>query len=366
MERALELALKSYGRTSPNPLVGAVVVKDGGIVGEGYHRRAGEPHAEVEALKDAGGEAKGATLYTNLEPCCHTGRTPPCVEAIVKAGINRVVAAMEDPNPEVSGRGLDALRAAGFEAEAGLLKRKARKLNAPYIKFITRGMPYTTVKMAVSLDGKIATNTGESRWVTGVEARRMVHHFRNCADAVIIGIGTVLADDPRLNVRVSFPDIRHPQKVIVDSKARMPTRGRTITEDPRTIIAVSPKASLSRIASLEEAGARIEVINGSPVRVDMTGLMRRLAELDIVNALVEGGGGVSGSLFEAGLVDEVVAFLAPVIIGGANAPGPVGGRGVEHMIDAHRLVDVTYEQVGDDLMIRGRVRQGNVIHEDVT
>ncbi len=365
MERALELAAKAYGRTSPNPLVGAVVVRDGEVVGEGYHRRAGEPHAEVEALRDAGGEAKGATLYSNLEPCYHTGRTPPCVDAIAKAKITRVIAAMEDPNPEVNGGGLDALRGAGIEVEAGLLKNKAKKLNGPYIKFITRGLPYTTVKMAVSLDGKIATSTGESRWVTGVEARRLVHHFRNYADAVMIGIGTVLADDPRLNVRVKYPDVRHPQKVIVDSKARMPTRGRTITADPRTIVAVSPKASLSRITSLEDAGARVEVIQGSPVRVDMTRLMRRLAELDIVSVLVEGGGGVAGSLFEAGLVDEVVVFVAPVIIGGKDAPGPVGGRGIEHMIDAHRLVDVTYEQVGDDLMIRGRVRQGYTTNGDV-
>ncbi|MCK4593583.1 bifunctional diaminohydroxyphosphoribosylaminopyrimidine deaminase/5-amino-6-(5-phosphoribosylamino)uracil reductase RibD [bacterium] len=366
MERALELAAKAYGRTSPNPLVGAVVVRDGEVVGEGYHRRAGEPHAEVEALRDAGGEAKGATLYTNLEPCSHTGRTPPCVDTIVRAEIKRVVAAMEDPNPKVNGGGLDALRGAGIKAEAGLLKKKARKLNGPYIKFITQGLPCTTVKMAVSLDGKIATATGESRWVTGVEARRMVHHFRNYADAVMIGIGTVLADDPRLNVRVRFPDVRHPQKVIVDSKARMPTRGRTITEDPRTIVAVSPKASLSRITSLEDVGARVEVIQGSPVRVDMTRLMRRLAELDIVSVLVEGGGGVAGSLFEAGLVDEVVVFVAPVIIGGKDAPGPVGGRGIEHMIDAHRLVDVTHEQVGDDLMIRGRVRRGYTTNGDVT
>jgi diaminohydroxyphosphoribosylaminopyrimidine deaminase/5-amino-6-(5-phosphoribosylamino)uracil reductase len=366
MERALELAAKGFGRTSPNPMVGAVVVGDGGVVGEGWHRRAGEPHAEVEALREAGSEAGGATLYTTLEPCCHHGRTPPCTEAVLKAGVSRVVVAMEDPNPEVNCRGIEALRAAGVEVQTGLLKKKAKRLNTPYVKFITQGLPYVTVKMALSLDGKIATATGESRWVTGVESRRMVHHFRNYTDAVLIGIGTVLADDPRLNVRVKFPDVRHPQKVIVDSKARMPTRGRTITEEPRTVVAVSPKASLSRITSLEEAGARVEVINGSPVRVDMRGLMKRLAELDIVTVLVEGGGGVAGSLFEAGLVDEVVAFVAPVIIGGLHAPGPVGGRGVERMIDAHRLVDVTYEQVGDDLMIRGRVHEGYRGHRDVT
>ena len=194
----------------------------------------------------------------------------------------------------------------------------------------------------------------------------MVHRFRNYTDAVLIGIRTVLADDPRLNVRVNFPDLRHPQKVIVDSKGRMPTRGRTITREPRTVVAVSPKASLTRIASLEEAGARVEVIPGSAVRVDMTRLMRRLAELDIVNVLVEGGGGVAGSLFEAGLVDEVVAFIAPVLLGGVKAPGPVGGRGVERVIDAYRLTEVSFEQVGEDLMVRGRVRRGYRPNGDVT
>jgi diaminohydroxyphosphoribosylaminopyrimidine deaminase/5-amino-6-(5-phosphoribosylamino)uracil reductase len=366
MERALELAARAYGRTSPNPLVGAVVVRDDRTVGEGWHRRAGEPHAEIEALRDAGGEAKGATLYTTLEPCCHHGRTPPCTEAILEAGVKRVVAAMEDPNPEVHCRGLEMLRSAGAEVAVGCGRKKAEKLNTPYVKFITRGLPYVTVKMAASLDGKIATATGDSRWVTGLESRRMVHHFRNYTDAVLIGIRTVLADDPRLDVRVDFPDVRHPQKVIVDSKGRMPTRGRTITEKPRTIVAVSPKASLSRITSLEEAGARVEVIHGTPVRVDMTGLMKRLAELDIVTVLVEGGGGVAGSLFEAGLVDEVVAFVAPVLIGGVKAPGPVGGHGVRRVSDAYRLVDVTYEQVGGDLMIRGKVRRGYRTNGDVT
>jgi len=366
MERALELAARAYGRTSPNPLVGAVVVRDGETVGEGWHRSAGEPHAEVVALKDAGGKAKGATLYSTLEPCCTHGRTPPCTQAILKAGIGRVVASMEDPNPEIHCRGLEALRAGGVEVGGGCLKRKAQKLNTPYIKFITHGLPYVTVKTATSLDGKIATFTGDSRWITGLESRRMVHHFRNYTDAVLIGIRTVLADDPRLDVRVDFPDVRHPQKVIVDSKGRMPTRGRTITQKPRTIVAVSPKASLSRITSLEDAGARVEVIHGTQVRVDMTGLMKRLAELDIVTVLVEGGGGVAGSLFEAGLVDEVVAFIAPVLIGGVKAPGPVGGQGVQRVIDAHRLVDVTFEQVGEDLMIRGKVRRGYKPNGDVT
>jgi len=366
MERALELAARAYGRTSPNPLVGAVVVRDGETVGEGWHRRAGEPHAEVLALKDAGKKAKGATLYSTLEPCCHHGRTPPCTEAILKAGIGRVVAAMEDPNPEVHCRGLESLRAAGLDVGVGCLRKKAEKLNTPYIKFITRGLPYVTVKTATSLDGKIATFTGDSRWITGLDSRRMVHHFRNYTDAVLIGIRTVLADDPRLDVRVNFPDLRNPQKVIVDSKGRMPTRGRTITQDPRTIVAVSPKASLTRITSLEDAGARVEVIQGTQVRVDMTRLMHRLAELDIVTVLVEGGGGVAGSLFEAGLVDEVVAFIAPVLIGGVKAPGPVGGRGVQRVIDAHHLVDVTFEQVGEDLMIRGRVRRGYKTNGDVT
>jgi len=273
---------------------------------------------------------------------------------------------MEDPNPGVHSRGLEALRSAGVEVGVGCLRKKAEKLNTPYIKFITKGLPYVTVKTAASLDGKIATSTGDSRWITGLDSRRMVHHFRNYTDAVLIGIRTVLADDPRLDVRVNFPDLRHPQKVIVDSKGRMPTRGRTITPDPRTIVAVSPKASLTRITSLEDAGARVEVIQGSQVRVDMTRLMRRLAELDIVTVLVEGGGGVSGSLFEAGLVDEVVAFIAPMLIGGVKAPGPVGGRGVQRVIDAHHLVDVTFEQVGEDLMIRGKVRRGYKTNGDVT
>jgi diaminohydroxyphosphoribosylaminopyrimidine deaminase/5-amino-6-(5-phosphoribosylamino)uracil reductase len=356
MRQVLELARQALGRTSPNPLVGALVVTDDDrIVGQGHHTRAGRPHAEVIAIEEAGELCRGATLYTNLEPCCHQGRTPACVDSIIPAGIRRVVIAHPDPNPLVDCGGIQRLRDAGIEVVEGVLETEARELNAPYLKYIIHELPYVTVKMAMSLDGKIATASGESKWITCDESRRRVHELRNQTDAIMVGIGTVLADDPQLNVRIETPDIRHPQKVIVDSKGRVPNRCRTITTDPRTIVAVASKASPSRVKALESAGARVEIIDGSAVKVDVTRLMYRLAELEIMNVLIEGGGGLAASLFEAGLVDRVVCFVAPLIIGGAEAPSPVGGRGVAQLSEAHYLTDVTYEQSGRDLMISGKV-----------
>lgn len=362
---ALELAARAYGRTSPNPLVGAVIVKDGRVVGEGYHHRAGEKHAEILALEEAGEAARGATLYCNLEPCCTIGRTGACTEAIIPAGISRVVVSMRDPNPENS-QGLKRLEQAGIEVTLGVGAVDAARLNAPFIKRVTLGLPYTIVKMAMSLDGKIATNTGDSMYITGEESRHKVHQLRNEADAVMVGIGTVLADNPQLNVRIDIADLRHPQKIIVDSKARVPSRCRTITKDPRTIVAVAAKASPTRLQALREVGASVEIIEGSPVRVDVRELMKRLSELGIVNLLIEGGGGLAASLFEAGLVDEVVTFVAPIIVGGTAAPGPVGGQGIKSLTDAHLLSEVTWEQIGSDMMIRGRVVNGEQSPTNVT
>lgn len=366
MRQVLDLALKAHGRTSPNPLVGALVVADDRIIGQGYHRRAGEDHAEIAALRDAGDQTTGATLYTNLEPCCHQGRTPACVDSIIPAGIKRVVIAHADPDPRVDCGGIKRLRDAGIEVVEGVLETEARRLNAAYLKYITQSLPYVTVKMAMSLDGKIATTTGESKWITCDESRHRVHELRNQTDAILVGIGTVLADDPQLNVRIEVPDIRHPQKIIVDSKARVPNRCRTITREPRTIVAVAPKASPSRISALQEVGAHVEVVEGSSVKVDVTRLMYRLAELEIMNLLVEGGGGVAASLFEAGLVDRVVCFVSPMIIGGETAPSPVGGSGVLRLDEAHYLKEVTYEPSGRDLMISGLIDHDGALAEGLT
>lgn len=359
MRQALELARRALGRTSPNPLVGALVVKDERVIGQGYHHRAGEDHAEVLALREAGADARGAMLYTNLEPCCHHGRTAPCVDEIISAGITRVVVGHHDPNPRVNCGGIKRLHEAGIEVVEGLLSEEAGRLNAPYFKYITQAIPYVTVKMAMSLDGKIATSTGESKWISCDESRHHVHELRNQTDAILVGIGTVLADDPRLNVRIDVADVRHPQKIIVDSKARIPNSSRSITSQPRTIVAVAPKASPSRLSALREAGAQVEIIEGSPIKVDVTRLMYRLGELEIMNLLIEGGGGVAASLFEAGLVDRVVCFVSPMVIGGAEAPSPVGGRGVMRLEDAHYLHDVTYEPSGRDLMITGLVEENH-------
>ena len=355
MVRALELALAGRGRVSPNPMVGAVLVKDGRIVGEGFHARAGAPHAEVVALEAAGEAARGATLYVTLEPCCHQGRTPPCAPRIVASGVLQVMSATLDPNPQVGGRGLALLREAGLRADVGLLEAEAVRLNEVFFTYMTSGRPFVTLKAAISLDGKIATVTGESRWITGEAARRRVHEMRNEVDAVLVGIGTILRDDPLLTTRLGVPGQRDPVRVIVDNLARLPAKARVINSASAapTLVAVGPKAPAYKVERLREAGATVLVLEQSARRISLAALMQALVAREITSVLIEGGAEIHASALAEGIVDKVAFFLAPLLIGGKTAPSALGGPGIEKLADAVRLRDVRFTPLGEDLLVEG-------------
>ena len=361
MERAISLARQARGHTSPNPPVGAVVVKDGVVVGEGRTQPAGEHHAEIVALQQAGHSAAGATLYTTLEPCCHFGRTPPCTQAVISAGITGVHVAVIDPNPRVCGQGLAELEQAGItvvrEPSAA-----AEELYEAFTKRIKTGLPFVVAKFAMSLDGKIATHTGDSKWVTGPKARALVQDMRRAADAVMVGSTTVLADDPQLTARddTGAPLDRQPLRVVLDTRCRIPPGSKMFREPGRTLVFVSEEAPISDTARLTSAGAEVVPAElGNDGRVDAARVLAELGRRGVVNLLVEGGGTVLGSLFDAGLVDQIQAFVAPVIIGGAGAASPVQGQGVESMAQAWRLERASLEAVGEDWLITGYpVREG--------
>lgn len=348
MQRALELARRAVGVSSPNPPVGAVVVRDGEVVGEGWTQPVGQAHAEVVALQDAGDRARGATLYVTLEPCSHHGRTPPCTQRIIDAGISEIHTSTLDPNPRVAGRGVTDLREAGVIVHVGEGEDEAKELIEPHTKFITTGLPLVTVKFAASLDGKIATRTGDSKWITGEESRAYVHRLRAASDAIMAGINTVLADDPQLTARspdgTTLP--RQPLRVIVDSRGRIPHDARLLTETGDTLVAVAE-------SGIQIPGAEIVSMPGADGKVDLNALMQELGRREITSVLIEGGGTLIGSLFDLRLVDKVVAFIAPVIIGGRSAPSPVGGLGAERMTDTLRLSRVKIHQFGDDVAITG-------------
>lgn len=353
MREALRIARNAEGRTSPNPLVGAVIVKDGKIIAEGWHRKAGTPHAEIHALNMAGELAKGATLYVTLEPCSHFGRTPPCARAIVNSGISRVVAAMKDPNPQVAGCGFEILHSAGVEVEVGILEEEARKLNEVFLKWVTRKLPFVTLKFACSLDGKIATIAGESQWISCEESRKFTHHLRDINDAILIGVGTVLADNPSLTTRLV--EGKNPVRVIVDSNLRTPLDSKVVTDkSARTIIATTSNAPLEKISALKSCGVEI-ITAGDSQRVDLKLLMRELANLEITSILIEGGGTIHFSMLSAGLADKIFAFVAPKIIGGQNAFTAVEGVGFEKLSDAVKLKNLTTEKLGEDILICGYV-----------
>jgi len=354
MRRALRLAAKAKGHTSPNPMVGAVVEKKGYILGEGYHAQAGADHAEAVALARAGRASRGATLYVNLEPCCHQGRTPPCVEEIISRGIRRVVASMEDPNPLVSGKGFSRLREAGIKVEVGLLGEEASKLNEAFIKFIRTGRPFVILKGALSLDGKIATMGGVSRWITGEEARRHVHRLRNQVDAVLVGIGTVLRDDPLLTTRLPNRKGKDPIRVIVDSQARTPLNAQVLRSGSPslTIIAVSEGVPEDRLEGLKRTGAKILSLPGEG-RVSLSKLFARLGEMGVMSIMIEGGAEVNASALEEALVDKLILFYAPILIGGKDAPSLIGGRGVESLHKAFPIHSVKVRRFGADIMVEG-------------
>ena len=354
MLRALSLARRALGSVSPNPAVGAVVVKDGVVVGEGWTQPPGGDHAEIVALRQAGERAAGAVLYTTLEPCNHYGRTPPCTTAIVDAGIAEVHAAMLDSNPRVMGRGLALLQESGVLTVVGEGESEARKIVETHQKFITTGVPFVTAKFAMSLDGKLATRSGESKWITGDEARMYVHRLRAVTDAIMGGVNTVLTDDPMFTARdeAGAPLCRQPLRVVVDSRARTPPGARLLSEPGQALIAVG-RAGPSGCAGLTAVGAEVVSVPAADGSVDLDGLMRHLGERQVTSVIVEGGGTLLGALFDKGLVDKVVAFVAPVILGGRQAPTPVAGEGVEKLSDALRLDRVEVECLGKDVAITG-------------
>jgi diaminohydroxyphosphoribosylaminopyrimidine deaminase/5-amino-6-(5-phosphoribosylamino)uracil reductase len=348
MKLALELAGKA--NPSPNPKVGAVIVKDGKIIATGYHRKAGMPHAEIDALKKLKkGDAKGATLYVTLEPCSHYGRTPPCTKAIINAGIKRVVAAMQDPNPLV--HGLEELRANGVDTEVGLMENEARALNEAFIKFIETGLPFVTIKAAMSLDGKIACVDGDSKWITSSATRHKARSLRAEYDAILVGINTVLKDNPRLTART--PGHKDPLRVIIDSKLKVPTDAKVFA-DSNVLVATSEKHDQKKIKILEQMGIRVLIVGKE--KVDLKALMQKLAALKVTSILIEGGGEVNASALKAGIVDRLLFFVAPKIIGGLDAPGPVGGEGVKKMVKALKLQNVSCSTIGNDLQISAKVR----------
>ena len=359
MARAIELAACARGRTSPNPMVGAVLVHGETVVGEGFHARAGEPHAETVALARAGSAARGADLYVNLEPCSHHGRTPPCADTIIQAGVARVFAAMRDPNPKVDGQGIARLQAAGVKVRVGLLGDEAVRLNEVYCKNMTTGLPQVTLKIGMSLDGKTATRTGDARWITGEASRKRVHEMRDQVDAVLVGIGTILADDPDLTTRLADTDCRHPDRVVIDSHLRIPSRARVLAHRNRgrTILIAGPHAPEERVREMRALGAEVIIVDGGERRVDLRLVVERLFALGITSMLIEGGSEIAASSLEAGIVDKLVFFIAPLLIGGREAPPVIGGRGIGPLADALRLRDVRWEMVGEDIMVEGYVRE---------
>jgi len=360
MLHALALAQQAAGYTSPNPMVGAVIVRNGSIVGEGYHLRAGLPHAEIGALQTAGDAANDATLYVTLEPCNHHGRTPPCTEAIIKAGISRVVYAIPDPNPQVIGGGHQRLQQAGIEVIRGVCAEEAQERNRFFLHHSTTGLSYVIAKYAMSLDGKIATHTGHSRWITGPAARKRVHMLRHEVDALLVGIGTVIADNPRLTTRLDYIEPAHPLRVILDSKGRLPLDAQVLssTMPGKTLIATTQAMPREYEKSLTTHNPAIEVIRLPTTpdgRCNISQLLEVLGKRQIQSVLVEGGSTVLGTCFDTKLINEVWAFLAPVIIGGQHAPSPLGGQGIAHMQEALRLTSMTLEYIGEDMLLRGRI-----------
>ncbi len=358
MREALELAARAMGRTSPNPMVGALVVGGGEVVGRGYHHRAGGPHAEVLALRDAGGRARGATLYVTLEPCCHTGRTGPCSDAVLAAGVSRVVAAMTDPNPRVAGRGLERLARAGVSVSCGVLAGEAERLNEVFIRYITCRRPFVVLKTAASLDGRIATRTGDSRWITGPAAREYTHRLRDRYDAILVGVNTVLADDPALTTRLPEGGGKNPLRIVLDSRARTPPAARILRETGNTLVAVTGDAPGERTADLKRAGAEVLAVHGGGPRVDLAAFLKELGRREVTSLLVEGGGTVSYSFLAAGLVDKVVWFVAPLLIGGTAAPPAVGGAGAGTLAGAWRLDRVSFSLLGEDYCLEGYPARG--------
>jgi diaminohydroxyphosphoribosylaminopyrimidine deaminase/5-amino-6-(5-phosphoribosylamino)uracil reductase len=363
LARAIELAAGGRGRTTPNPLVGAVVVKDGEVIGEGFHTAFGAPHAEREALAACSADPRGGTLYISLEPCCHHGQTPPCTEAILEAGIARVVIASDDPTEKASGRGLGILRDEGVDVvvAGGELASRARLLNQPFRKHARTGRPFVLFKSAMTLDGKVATRTGDSKWISGEASRRLAHHWRAECDAVAVGIGTALADDPLLTARnPSRPPVhRQPRRIVFDSEARLPLDSQLVrgaADIPLTVV-ISRAAPRLAADALEVAGADVIVATGENEPARVRNALSQIGAAGITSILLEGGPHLAGAFLDAGEVDEIRLFLAPVVLGGSHARDPLEGEGVERIAEATRALTLDCERVADDVLISARLKE---------
>lgn len=355
MKHALELAKRAEGQTAPNPMVGCVLVKDGKVVGEGWHKGAGRPHAEVEAIADAGPEARGATAYVTLEPCSHHGRTPPCTEAVIAAGITEVVYAMPDPNPVASG-GAEKLRRTGIKVRDEVCAEEAKELNRFWLYSLKSKRPWVIAKFAMSLDGKIATAGGESKWITGPDARARAHELRRSVDAIVVGAGTVIADDPSLTARIIGAETGYPLRVVLDSTGRTPLSSAAFDRSGRgALLATTGRAPESRLNQYRELGVDVRAY-GSNGRPDVEDVLIDLKGLGALAVLVEGGAETLGSFFDAGLIDEVYAFIAPVVIGGGKSA--VAGEGAATISAAHGLRNIDTEMLGRDMLVRGLVGRG--------
>ncbi len=357
MQRAFELAKKGVGSVNPNPLVGAVIVRNDKIIGEGYHEFYGGPHAEVNAFRSATENVEGACMYVTLEPCSHFGKTPPCAEAIVKNKIAKVVIGMLDPNPLVAGKGVKLLEDNGIEVEYGYMCEELSDMNRVFLKFIQNKKPYVVLKTAMTLDGKIASHTGDSRWVSNTDSRKRVHELRNELSAIMIGVDTVIVDDPILTTRLEDKEGRNPVRIVVDSKARIPLNSKILNscDQAKTILAVTEEVKAEKLKEIEDLGNVVLKVKSSNGRVDLQNLMLKLGEKGIDGVLLEGGATLNFSALQAGVVDEVMSFIAPKFIGGANGKTPVGGQGIEKMRDAIELENIEMNQLGNDLMLTGKI-----------
>lgn len=357
MKRALKLAEGGWGRTNPNPLVGAVIVKNGEIISEGFHELLGCAHAEVAAFNNAEVDVTGATLYVNLEPCSHYGRTPPCTKAIIDAGIKEVVVAMVDPNPKVSGRGIQILADAGIKVKVGVLEEEAKKLNEIFITYITRRKPFVIMKAAMTLDGKIATFKGDSKWISGEPSRNLVHNIRNRVAAIMVGINTIIKDNPSLTTRLENGNSTNPIRIIIDSKGRIPEDSRALNMDTNAevILATTSAINMEKEKRLINRGIKIIKTESNDKRVDLKKLMEILYGLEIDSILLEGGGTLNASALKSDIVDKVMCFIATKIVGGENAVTAVEGQGIELMENAIQLRNVSFNGIGEDLLVEGYI-----------
>ena len=357
MERALELSKKAVGFVNPNPLVGAVIVKDNRIIGEGYHEYFGGPHAEVNAFKNAVDDVEGATMYVTLEPCSHYGKTPPCADAIVQSKIAKVVVGMIDPNPQVSGRGIEILRSNGIDVTVGIMDKEIKKTNEIFIKYITQKQPFCIMKTAMTIDGKISTSTGDSKWISNEKSRSYVHELRQKVTGIMVGIGTVLADDPELTTRRQDKISKNPIRIVIDSKAKIPLESKVLKcdDETKTIIATTEFAKESKIEAIKQKGAVVIVTKSKNGWVNLKELMRLLCDMGIDSILLEGGSTLNYSALQEGIVDKVITFISPKIFGGASGITPVGGQGIERVSDCIVLRDAEVTRFDEDIMIEAYV-----------